>query len=47
VPTSVLAEAGSALGIEQTAQAWRVSPAAVRHAITFEAELAGRLPLAA
>ena len=47
VPTSVLAEAGSALGIEQSAEAWRVSPAAVRHAIAFEAELAGRLPLAA
>ncbi len=46
-PTSVLAEAVSALGIEQTAEAWRVSPAAMRHAITFEADLAGRLPLAA
>jgi len=43
VPTSILANAASSLGVKETARAYKVTELSVRHALDFEAQLEQRL----
>lgn len=43
VPTSVLSNAASSLGVKETARAYQVTELSVRHALDFEAQMEQRL----